>query len=170
MWRKKEKEKSERKSRTTRGRRKSTSTGNENGARERWWKGWQDSEKGAEKIRSATIPRVTSSTYFQVNDNYYPGRTCAAVRRPQLPQIIALFIRRWMNPRSVSPFGKHRVFRRFCDVRSFEISPKRGGKKRERLLGGARIITRRLETFGFIILYQSTVRRNNIGRFHPLFA
>lgn len=99
-----------------------------------WKRKWStraevDSEKGAEKIRSTTIPRVTSSTYFQVNDNYYPGRTCAAVRRPQLPQIIALFIPRWVDPRSVSPFGKHRVFRRFCDVRSLEIS--RGEKKRE---------------------------------------
>lgn len=105
-----------------------------------WKRKWStraevDSEKGAEKIRSTTIPRVTSSTYFQVNDNYYPGRTCAAVRRPQLPQIIALFIPRWVDPRSVSPFGKHRVFRRFCDVRSLEISP-RGEKKGERLLGG----------------------------------
>lgn len=106
-----------------------------------WKRKWStraevDSEKGTEKIRSTTIPRVTSSTYFQVNDNYYPGRTCAAVRRPQLPQIIALFIPRWVDPRSVSPFGKHRVFRRFCDVRSLEISP-RGEKKGERLLGGA---------------------------------
>ena len=38
-----------------------------------------------EKIRSATIPRVTSSTYFQVNDNYYPGRTCAAVCPAAVP-------------------------------------------------------------------------------------
>lgn len=53
----------------------------------------REREKG--RIWSAAIPRVTSSTYFQVNDNYYPGWTRAAVWPPQSSQIIALFIWLW---------------------------------------------------------------------------
>ena len=87
-----------------------------------------------EKIRSATIPRVTSSTYFQVNDNYYPGRTCAAVCRPQFPQIIALFIWRWVDPVSFS------VFRRFRGARTRDRSKRAPQRERDEPRARAREI------------------------------
>lgn len=77
-----------------------------------------------ERFRSAAIPRVTSSTYFQVNDNYYPGRTCAAVWPQCFSQIIALFIRSGMGAERRSRMRlllseKGRLFRR-SSHRSFQ--------------------------------------------------
>lgn len=131
--------------------------------------------KRQEKIRSATIPRVTSSTYFQVNDNYYPGRTRAAVCWPQFPQIIALFIWQWVDPVSFSFWKTPELFRRFrgrsthanAAPPSFETRTTEREEMTEQLYGRmnwtfhARLRVGRNVECGFRIYYSFSVNRGS---------